>query len=909
MKRILAFLLTACALNAQTPAAKDVRVIQYTSSSATAFRTGNGTTDAGKWFYFNPSTGVYEVSALSMTTAGSMNWPDGVKQTFNPSSTTAGLNVGGVSGSPSSLADGDIWLDTSGTPAIKFRANNTTSTLGSGSSTWGSVGGTLSDQTDLASALAAKAALSANTFTASQTIGTATPVFDSGAGGLSISRLFSAEGVQRHGLTIFDQFLNTGQGYAPIDLYPYIGTGGTGSYDHTAAVQDRTHFNGSAITTMWGFITEPVSTSGNIVQRVGLDIVPVSLSGGATVAYQQGINIQDLGGAGVTSAAAITVAGSTVRSLHAGPFVFGSSNYADWDGVNKVQIVGSQTTSGQIKSTLATGTAPFVVASTTNVPNLNASSLSGATFAAPGAIGGTTPSTGAFTTGTFSTTLTVPNGAAPTTSAFGQLAGDNNAWAASRGAPQWYDGTANTYLIGALASDTPTNGQIPVWNTGGTITWETVSGTGDVTAASSYGTDNRIIRSDGTGKGTQASGISIDDNDQLSVTVDSALEIGITANATAAASIGIKGIGTGVGSYGVGGLNTTGAGFGLYGTSSVSGGVAILAEQGHASATALQIKNSGGFTTNLSASATALRAIAFPDEAGTLALAGAYGTDNRLLRSDGTGRTSQSTGITVDDSDNVTGVTAITATTVNVTALAGTSTLAGNPALSASGLTIGTTGIIFEGATADTNETLLVVADPTADRTWTIPDATDTAVGKATTDTLTNKTLVAPVLGAATATSINKVALTAPASGSTLTIADGKTLTVSQDVTLNRQSSTGIPCEFCVAASDETTAITTGTGKVTFRAPYAFTLTELRASVNTAPTGSTILIDVNETGTTVISTKIMIDASEKTSQTAATPYVISDSAIADDAEISVDFDQVGSSVAGAGVKVWIKGYR
>lgn len=49
-------------------------------------------------------------------------------------------------------------------------------------------------------------------------------------------------------------------------------------------------------------------------------------------------------------------------------------------------------------STIATGTAPLTVTSTTNVPNLNASSLSGATFAAPGAIGGTTPGIAAFTT-------------------------------------------------------------------------------------------------------------------------------------------------------------------------------------------------------------------------------------------------------------------------------------------------------------------------------------------------------------------------------------------------------------------------------------------------------------------------------------------------------------------------------
>lgn len=45
-------------------------------------------------------------------------------------------------------------------------------------------------------------------------------------------------------------------------------------------------------------------------------------------------------------------------------------------------------------------------------------------------------------------------------------------------------------------------------------------------------------------------------------------------------------------------------------------------------------------------------------------------------------------------------------------------------------------------------------------------------------------TLVTPVLGVATATSVNKVALTAPASSATLTIADGKTLTVNQTMTL-----------------------------------------------------------------------------------------------------------------------------
>lgn len=54
--------------------------------------------------------------------------------------------------------------------------------------------------------------------------------------------------------------------------------------------------------------------------------------------------------------------------------------------------------------------------------------------------------------------------------------------------------------------------------------------------------------------------------------------------------------------------------------------------------------------------------------------------------------------------------------------------------------------LVFEGATADAFETTITVVDPTADRTWTIPDATDTAVGLVTAQTLTNKTLTSPTL-------------------------------------------------------------------------------------------------------------------------------------------------------------------
>jgi hypothetical protein len=112
-----------------------------------------------------------------------------------------------------------------------------------------------------------------------------------------------------------------------------------------------------------------------------------------------------------------------------------------------------------------------------------------------------------------------------------------------------------------------------------------------------------------------------------------------------------------------------------------------------------------------------------------------------------------------------------------------------------------------------------------------------------------------------------------------------------------------------VAASDETTALTTGTAKVTFRMPYAFTLTEVRASVTTAPTDATLNVDINEGGVSILSTVLTIDSGEKTSTTAATPAVISDTALADDAEITIDIDQVGSTVAGAGLKVTLIGTK
>lgn len=112
-----------------------------------------------------------------------------------------------------------------------------------------------------------------------------------------------------------------------------------------------------------------------------------------------------------------------------------------------------------------------------------------------------------------------------------------------------------------------------------------------------------------------------------------------------------------------------------------------------------------------------------------------------------------------------------------------------------------------------------------------------------------------------------------------------------------------------IACSDETTALSAGTAKVTLRMPYAFTVTAVYASLTTAQTsGNIFTVDINEGGTSILSTKLTIDNTEDDSDTATTPAVISDSSLAHRAKITIDIDQIGDGTA-KGLKVTLVGTR
>jgi uncharacterized membrane protein len=79
-------------------------------------------------------TGVLPVGNLPSNLAlldATNTWSDGVKQTFNPNATNAGVNVGSHAGDPSSPANGDLWYDSSANE-LTARINGANVALGAG---------------------------------------------------------------------------------------------------------------------------------------------------------------------------------------------------------------------------------------------------------------------------------------------------------------------------------------------------------------------------------------------------------------------------------------------------------------------------------------------------------------------------------------------------------------------------------------------------------------------------------------------------------------------------------------------------------------------------------------------------------------------------------------------------------
>jgi hypothetical protein len=125
--------------------------------------------------------------------------------------------------------------------------------------------------------------------------------------------------------------------------------------------------------------------------------------------------------------------------------------------------------------------------------------------------------------------------------------------------------------------------------------------------------------------------------------------------------------------------------------------------------------------------------------------------------------------------------------------------------------------------------------------------------GKAVFDT--SPTLTTPNVGVATATSINKVAITAPATSATLTIVDGKTLTASNTITLTGTDSTSYNLDKLTprtntVASSATPSINTDTTDIFTITALAAAITSMTTNLSGSPVnGQKLIIRILDNGT------------------------------------------------------------
>lgn len=126
-------------------------------------------------------------------------------------------------------------------------------------------------------------------------------------------------------------------------------------------------------------------------------------------------------------------------------------------------------------------------------------------------------------------------------------------------------------------------------------------------------------------------------------------------------------------------------------------------------------------------------------------------------------------------------------------------------------------------------------------------------------------------------------------------------------VDLDGDFDTAKPIESLIIAITETaTAVAAGVKQFSFRMPYAMTVSEVRASLDTGQTsGTTLKVDVNEAGTSILgATKLTFDNGQESTGTAAQSGItitnlssVADASLADNAEMTIDVDAIGDGTA------------
>jgi hypothetical protein len=172
----------------------------------------------------------------------------------------------------------------------------------------------------------------------------------------------------------------------------------------------------------------------------------------------------------------------------------------------------------------------------------------------------------------------------------------------------------------------------------------------------------------------------------------------------------------------------------------------------------------------------------------------------------------------------------------------------------------------------------------------------------------TSPTLVTPTIGVATATSINKMAITAPATSSTLAIADGKTFTVNNSIALSGTDSTTMTFPTTSATIARTDAAQTFTGTQTFGTVVAnFNYADLAQSSYGAGTSFTLTVsDTTEGAMYLISVSRNVSSLSASNRVSLLSYRSSGSFLTDiigNANVTISVSGATITVTGVGTAV------
>ena len=328
-------------------------------------------------------------------------WPDGVAVNVTGIITTIRNYWSAIAAARTALSN-----------AITTKVN-ANAAAAAGTSVWGGITGTLASQTDLISKFALYATLAGASFTGAvaapslaATAALAAPQANSTAIDYSSASRVLAYGPNTATMGTLNLALKSSDGSVSQTALALSPTAATFSQALAAPSANLSASTASSSTSTGALVVAGgAGIGGNCYVGGNLWVGGSQITAGMAT-FLAGIQ----GGTTATTASQSVFGGSHVMSLdpsgnlQGGPGTAGSTTPTSviWSiSAAGAASFTSVSSSGQITSTVATGTAPLVIASTTQVANLNASYLQGATWAAPGAIGGTTPAAISATTGTF----------------------------------------------------------------------------------------------------------------------------------------------------------------------------------------------------------------------------------------------------------------------------------------------------------------------------------------------------------------------------------------------------------------------------------------------------------------------------------------------------------------------------